>query len=144
MNRKKSKRVPRSAIQRSDKKEVRLQQTNIDTKPSWRFSTVDKNGPFSWPIGTDKELDIVGRLHNFDSMEWAEIEGPNNHFIEISKLSTEAKNRLKEIQQDDVDQVFSLRLKGKPRIICIRDRNIAKLLWFDPDHKVCPSKKKHT
>ncbi|MGR8935065.1 MAG: hypothetical protein ACU837_11845 [Gammaproteobacteria bacterium] len=118
--------------------------TNIDNKPSWRFSTVDKNGPFAWPTGKPEELEIVGKLHSFDSMTWSDIEGADHHSISISKLSKEAQKRLQEIKQDDIDEFFSFRMQGKPRIICIRDRNIAKLLWFDPNHQVCPSTKKHT
>ncbi len=144
MGKGKPKSVPQLATQRSDKKEVRSNSALLDSKPSWRFSTVDRNGPFAWPIGTKQELEIVGKLHSFDSMEWSNIEGPDHHFIDLSKLSIQAKDRLQQIKQDDIDQVFSLHLQGKPRIICIRDRHIAKLLWFDPEHQVCPSKKKHT
>ena len=77
-------------------------------------------------------------------MEWTEIAGSDHHSIPVSKLSNEAQKRLEEIKQDDIDEIFSFHLQGKPRIICIRDLSIAKLLWFDPEHKVCPSQKKHT
>ncbi len=33
---------------------------------------------------------------------------------------------------------------GKQRIWGIKDRNILKVLWWDPDHEVCPSLKKYT
>jgi len=144
MARKKIKNVPNKATFRKQTKDVRTPSINIDSKPSWRFSTVDKAGPFSWPIGTTEELNIVSKLHNFDSMEWAKIEGKNHHFINVSDLEKPARDRLCEIGQDDVDQVFSFRLQGEQRIFCLRDRHIAKLLWFDPKHKVCLSKKKHT
>lgn len=140
----KKKEIPKSLTSRPDNKSARANIAQTDSKPSWRFSTVDKNGPFAWPIGKDKELEIVGKLHNFDSMEWSEIVGSDHHSISVIKLSNEARDRLTAIQQDDIDEVFSFHLQGKPRIICIRDRNIAKLLWYDPEHKVCPSNKKNT
>ena len=144
MKKNKTHNVPDSAISRTDQKNVRITPAQIDSKPSWRFSTVDKSGPFAWPIGSEEELEIVGKLHHFDSMQWSDIEGTDHHSIDIDKLSKEAKKRLQQINQDDIDEVFSFHLQGKPRIICIRDRHIAKLLWFDKNHKVCPSKKKST
>lgn len=140
----KKRKIPNAAISREGQNNVRMTSALMDLKPSWRFSTVDKGGPFAWPIGQKEELEIVGKLHHFDSMLWSEIEGDDHHFINIGSLSKEAQQRLQDIKQDDVDEVFSFHLKGKPRIICIRDRHIAKLLWFDKEHKVCPSKKKGT
>ncbi|MFK0572772.1 hypothetical protein [Endozoicomonas sp.] len=125
-------------------KQVRTPSQHIDSRPSWRFSTVDREGPFAWPSGQDIELDIVQKLHSFDSMEWSEIRGKHHHAISVNSLSRAAQERLLAIRQDDIDEVFSFHLKGKSRIFCIRDRHIAKLLWYDPEHRVCPSKLKHT
>ena len=144
MKKNKTHNVPNSAVSRTDQRNVRINPAQIDSKPSWRFSTVDKSGPFAWPIGSQEELEIVAKLHHFDSMQWSDIEGTDHHSIDVDKLSKEAKKRLQQINQDDIDEVFSFHLKGKPRIICIRDRHIAKLLWFDKEHKVCLSKKKNT
>ncbi len=137
------KNVPPSATARRHEKNVRSSSPQIDPYPSWRFSTVDKNGPFAWPKGDPIELEIVKKLHDFDSMKWSEIVGRDHHSLSPDSLSGEATRRLQEIgRDDDIDSVFSFHLQGEPRIICIRDRNVAKLLWFDSEHKVCPSKKK--
>jgi len=77
-------------------------------------------------------------------MRWQEIEGADHHAIGVDRLSKEAQNRLAEIRQDDLDEVFSFHFSGKPRIIGIREMNVIKLLWWDPEHQVCPSIKKHT
>lgn len=140
----KGKKVPQAAINRADTKNVRFQETTVSDRPSWRFSTVDLAGPFSWPKGKDQELKILEKLHHFDSMKWHEIEGDDHHLIGLEALSKEAVKRLTEIHQDDVDEVFSFHFSGRPRIIGIRDRGIVKLLWWDPNHQVCPSKKKGT
>ncbi len=71
----KRKKVP--ASNRPDRKQVRIP-SHPDTgkgRPSWRFSTVHKSGPFAWPAGQDTEIKILGRLREFDGMGWAEIEG---------------------------------------------------------------------
>lgn len=141
---KSKKSIPRSVSERPDRKEVRTGQEHRDGKPSWRFSTADKAGPFPWPSDGQKRAEILDKLHDLDSMHWSEIAGPVHHSISVDKLSSDAQKRLTEISQDDIDEVFSFRLSGKQRLICIRSLDIAKILWYDPEHLVCISTKKHT
>ena len=140
----KAKKTPASATSRKDTKTVRTHEVRHSQRPSWRFSTVDLNGPFVWPVGAAVEVQILRKLQQFDSMNWHEIEGPDHHAIGVDRLSKEAQARLTEIKQDDTDEVFSFHFSGKPRIIGIRDMNVVKLLWWDPEHLVCPSQKKNT
>jgi hypothetical protein len=117
-----------------------------EKRPVWRFQIVDFEGPFGWLECKPrvKLRDVIQKLGNFESMKWHEIEGSQSHFISVESLSKPAQDRLLEIGQEDIDQVFSLRLMGAERVIGIRDRWILKLLWWDPNHEVCPSKLKHT
>lgn len=138
------KRIPKSVSKRSDSKEVRIPPILSEDKPSWRFSTVDRDGPYAWPNDPTVKVDILDKLHGFDSMRWCEIAGDRHHSISVDSLSSDAKKRLSEISQDDVDEVFSFALGGKPRLICIRTLHVAKVLWYDQEHSVCPSHKKHT
>jgi hypothetical protein len=139
----KHKGVPQVATSRSQDKTARIADLPFQVTPSWSFSTVDKNGPFAWPKGKEAESKIVSKLHDFDSMKWSEIEGSDHHHLTPDSLSKEAVKRLHEIKkEDEIDSIFSFHLQGGVRIICIRDRGVAKLLWYDTDHKVCPSKKK--
>lgn len=77
-------------------------------------------------------------------MRWNDISNSDHHAIAIERLSKEAQQRLAEIKQDDIDEIFSFHFSGKRRIIGIRDMSIVKLLWWDPDHLVCLSLKKNT
>lgn len=86
--------VASKAISKPDTKKVKGIPQKIDDKPVWRFSTVDKSGPFAWPKGEVEELTIVGKLHDFDSMTWNEIEGKQHHLLSTSCLSKEALDRL--------------------------------------------------
>lgn len=148
MGKKKSKKVPKSATSAPQSKKVKIphsQHQLREGKPSWRFSTADKSGPFAWPKGRPEEAEIIEKLHSFDSMTWADIEGKKHHFLSVTSLSKEAITRLEKIQRDDeYENLFSFHLQGKPRIICIRHNDVAQLLWHDPEHKVAPSKKKGT
>lgn len=76
-------------------------------------------------------------------MTWAEIEkacggrshGNASHFVKVAKISKKASARLKEIKQEDTEDIFSLRIEGKVRIYGIRDNAVLKILWFDPWHE---------
>lgn len=148
MARKNGKSVPEKATNRSQTKVVKTnknQHIRREGRPSWRFSTVDRDGPFAWPKGLAEESVIVDKLHSFDSMTWADIQGKQHHALSAASLSKEAKRRLEEIELDDeIENLFSFHIQGKPRIICIRHNDLALLLWHDPNHQVAPSKKKHT
>jgi hypothetical protein len=80
-------------------------------------------------------------------MTWQEIrirDKDKNHAIPVADLTREAQDRLAEIGQDDVDELFSLRLSAKERIFGILDESVMRVLWWDPDHRVCPSPKRRT
>ena len=144
MGNKNGKGVPKSAVSRKTTKDARSVPQQEHRRPVWRFSSVDHGGPFPWPVNTQVELDILQKLRHFDAMVWGEIEGTDHHAIDVAKLSPEAKARLQEIRQDDISEVFSFHFSGKRRIVGVRAQGVVRLLWWDPEHKVCPSKKKHT
>ena len=95
---------------------------------------------------------LYPKLKEFEKLTWEEIEKQTygkdgkskNHPIEKSKLIKEAQDRLKVLNQDDIDEIYSLRLDGQLRIMGIRENNCLKILWIDTNHEICPSNKKHT
>ena len=110
----------------------------------WAFSIVDQEGTWGWRTEAARAWwsDILPKLQNFESMTWATImqaaggraKGTNNHPVPVEELTKQAKNRLLQIKQDDVSELFSLRLDSTKRIYGIRDRRALKLLWYDPYH----------
>ena len=114
---------------------------------SWHIRIIDRGGQWGWTkIDNLNTLwgDIFSKMSNFETMKWSEILNRNNHPILVSEICHKAQKRLKELKQDDVDEIVSLHLTGTKRIWGIRDQNILKILWWDPDHTVYPSIKKHT
>jgi hypothetical protein len=88
---------------------------------------------------------VLGKLGNFETMTWAEIEAAGSHLVRNdSGLSKAARDRLAEIELDEADTLFSLRLGGQPRIWGIRMGGVLKVMWWDPKHEVYPAPKKHT
>jgi len=77
-------------------------------------------------------------------MKWSEILGDRHHRVFVSDIIRKAQDRLVEIEQSDIDQLYSLAISGDKRIWGIRDRHIFKVLWWDPKHEICPSLLRHT
>jgi hypothetical protein len=78
-------------------------------------------------------------------MTWAEIEGKTgSHFVGYSDLCKDAQDRLTALQKDEQAQLFSTRITGEKRLWGFRDIAILRVLWWDPNHSVCPSLKKGT
>lgn len=114
--------------------------------PVWLVGDIDLDGPFGWrEVEKDLFIDeILPKIRNFERMTWGEILGRRNHAIPISHLSKAAKKRLQERKLDDIEELVSLHLTGLQRVWGIRSQRELRLLWWDPDHGVCPSHKKHT
>ena len=110
---------------------------------------MDVEGPFGWCQpnipGADILLAIRKKLSDFETMLWRDIRTSSNHHpIPVAKLCKEAQDRLKQIGQDDIDELFSFRLTGKERLFGILDAEVLWILWWDPLHLSHPSLKKHT
>ncbi len=108
----------------------------------WRVSIIDRDGPWGWNSISGDTLwkDVYSKLINFETMTFQEIKD-GSHLVPVSDLIPKAQKRLVEIDQDDTDELYSLRLTGEKRIWGIQDRSIFKILWWDPSHEVCPSNK---
>lgn len=112
---------------------------------SWHLSLAETVDPFGWhriDIGA-----LRAKLAVFEGKTWNEVlvaDSRRNHSVQQDALCKTARDRLAAIGQDDVDDLVSLRLTGTERIWGIRHKHILKILWWDPEHEVCPSQKKHS
>jgi hypothetical protein len=115
--------------------------------PSWRFLRSQMAHPWGWHDLTQKELHYVReKLIAFEGRTWSDIlvrSEKLNHPIAIDKLCKQARDRLSQLQVF-VDEVVSLHLSSTERIIGIMENGAFSVLWWDPDHQVCPSRKKNT
>ncbi len=113
---------------------------------AWHLRIVDKGGRWGWN-GVDQTTFwkvIFPRISGFETMTYGEILGKTHHEIRRCDIIEKARARLRKIEQDDVDHLVSLHITGEKVIWGIRDQNIFKVLWWDPNHEICPSAKKHT
>ncbi|WP_372570340.1 hypothetical protein [Ruegeria jejuensis] len=113
---------------------------------AWRFNAVDRGGPFAWSNLTDPAhyKAAVEKLAGFEVMSEADLSAAGCHAIPLEHLSKAAQHRLIELELDDLDALYSFRLTGKARVFGVARHHYLRVLWYDPDHLVCSSHKKHT
>ena len=102
--------------------------------------------PFGWHT-VDKEtiLSIRTKLSQFETMTWGSIlNGKNHHNVEVDRLCSAARKRLDEMKQYDLEEILSLHLSGKERVWGILAEGVCTVLWWDPEHQICPALLKHT
>ena len=111
----------------------------ISMNLAWKMSVIDLNGPWGWSEVSGRELLIITkRLKELEVMNLSEIEATGSHEIPKDKICGAAQARLAQIHQDDTDLLFSIRVMKRKRAWGIRDGNVVKLIWWDPDHTVYP------
>jgi len=113
--------------------------------PTFSFSRIDIGGPWCWSeLTPDHIRQAFLRLGQFEAMTWQQLRQARCHLISVDQLTGDAQRRLQELYLDDFDALWSLRLTGRRRIWCAPSGRVLLLLWWDPDHQVCPSELRHT
>ena len=118
--------------------------------PCWSFRILQLQGPYGWERASANDLKAVAeRLGHFEAMKWGELvtlPGNPNHLVSVDDLGREARQEFERIfhPQDQVDELMSLRLDARKRVWGRLDHDTPalQLLWWDPEHQVCPSIKK--
>ncbi len=120
-------------------------------KFDWSLELADYHG--SWGFTTevfrrDWCHEILPKLQHFEQRKWAEIanetsgrrSGTRHHHVAIEDLIKNARKDLKQLELEDLDELYSLRLDGKKRLYGVVHGNRFKIVWYDTKHEVCPSK----
>lgn len=85
---------------------------------------------------------IVQALQGYEGLTWYEVrEKRHCHPWGIDDIPKECFNRLEE-RQIDIEQLYQIALGERRRIIGYKDRRIFYLMWWDAEHKFCPTKAK--
>lgn len=113
---------------------------------SWRLSECDRGGAWAWTKLSDppRYKNVMEKLQEFERRNWDEITKSGSHPIAVSRIERRAQNRLRKIHKDDVDELMSFRLTGRERVWCVKQLSVMKILWWDPDHEICPAPRKRT
>jgi hypothetical protein len=114
-------------------------------QPEFKSEQMDNEGPWGWNYFNSAHLqELFQKIFESQKLSWQDLRNNGSHFVNREDLCSEAQKRLTNIQKEDLDQLFSLRIMGRKRIWGIKEGNILWFLWWDPNHEVCPSSKKHT
>jgi hypothetical protein len=121
---------------------------NSDDRLCWRFRHADHDSRWCIHQAADDLCSILGQLANLESMTVGEAfpgGGYPGKEYEVESIPTrEALDRLEAIGLADMTKISVLRLGGMPRLYGFRDKNIFHVVWWDPQHEIWPSRKKHT
>lgn len=118
---------------------------DVGLKPDFRTSKMDIDSKWGWDRFDSKLLkDFLNQLFECQKLTWQELNGKGSHLVNITQIIPEAKKRLDLLQLDDWEELYSLRIGGKQRIWGLKEGGILWILWWDPNHEICPSNKKHT
>jgi hypothetical protein len=119
--------------------------------PKWRLSLldVDHAGSWSWAVDEAALRQITAFLSQMERLTWTEIQSQmfnskkgshrKHHPMQLGLLCSEARERLRALRLDDVDELFRFRLGNMSRLWGVVDADgIFYPVWWDPKHKVYP------
>ncbi len=137
---------PRAATLPQDDKSARAAIfNNAHSCVEFRSNQMDIDGSWGWKgLSPSCIQDLLGKIFELQKLTWQNLNQNGSHVIQIVKIIPSAQKRLQQLEKDDLDELYSLRISGKKRIWGIKEGNIFWLLWWDPEHEICPSLKKHT
>lgn len=116
----------------------------------FRFDQIDLEGPWCLTnIQKEHHVDLLRRLRELESMTVFEVFNGNNapgtDYGNVEACPNPALvRRLTEIGRDAIDGVSRIAINGKRRLYGIRTGHEFSILWWDPEHEIWPSRKKHT
>lgn len=81
---------------------------------------------------------IVRRLNDLETMAWQEITKRTScHPMPVQNICSKAQSRINELFKD-IDTLHQIDVSEFGRVWGFRDRSMFYLIWYDPDHTVCP------
>jgi hypothetical protein len=112
---------------------------------SWRFGHADNGGRWAWSKASGASLErIMKRLATFEAVDYGHGIKDVLSRVFTNKLAPSARQRLSELQRDDVEILYGWHITGKERLWCAEYDGMMCVLWWDAKHEVYPVEKKHT
>jgi hypothetical protein len=122
--------------------------SNSDERICWRFEHMDHDGPWGFNgLGDAGWRSLMTCLASFESMTMHEafaMGGPGKDY-DIDLIPTaRARERLEVLGFGDQTKISRFQLAGKPRLYGFRVGHVFHAVFWDPEHQIWPSQKKHT
>ena len=89
---------------------------------------------------------VLQQLGAFESMTISEVfKGSPGKDYNVEEIPTrQARDRLYAIGLADMTKISRLQLGGQERLYGFRADNVFHVIWWDPEHQIWPSRKRHT
>lgn len=134
---------------RTPRKAHTFNPTNPTGKVVLQFGRFDIDGQWCLSkITPDDMRTLLGRIRSIETMSVTEAfnngDEPGKDYSIADLPSKAARERLVELKYDDEDQISRLRVTGRGRLYGFRRDERFYALWWDPEHAIYPTKKKHT
>lgn len=128
-------------------------------RPVFCFKHAQVNCDPRWAFrpATDEAAELLEFLRLMAQSTWAEIESmrtggkdrhKKHHDLEVDAppFDSQAVRDLEKAKlgQEFGETMFRFRLSGEKRLWGFRNHATFHVVWWDPDHKVCPTEKNHT
>ncbi|WP_444962762.1 hypothetical protein [Nocardiopsis sp. M1B1] len=115
----------------------------------WRFEHVDHEGPWGFSEVAGEDLcDLLRKLWDFERMSVRELFHQSGGLAKSYDLeglpNKQAKERLEHLRLADQTRISRLRMNGPGRLYGFVDENVFHVVFWDPEHAIWPSAKKHT
>lgn len=120
---------------------------NSGTRISWRFQCFDWSG--RWRFADLDDFKVVeAQLRMFETQTINELfhngKEPGKKY-EVARLPCkEALERLEALGLSDQDEICRLRLSGTKRLYGFLVGTVFHIVFWDPEHEIWPTEKKHT
>ena len=114
----------------------------------WRIQRLQLVDPYGWRAITPDQLAYIKtKLAEFEAKDWNPIfvtEKQHNHPTDVASFDCPQAREWMRRNMPTEDVLWTLRLSGKERIWGILRDGVFHLLFWDPNHQIKASEKKHT
>ncbi|WP_120523025.1 hypothetical protein [Arthrobacter celericrescens] len=133
-------------------KVLSVQPVAIDDKLfKWSAQEVDHehSGEWDWDLSPKETADLLDLLSRTSELTWREVKELTfnasrrsralHHAQPVGSICEAAQRRLHDIGRGDQEEVFRLRHGNLIRVWGVLEGPVFSILWYDRNHKVCPS-----
>jgi hypothetical protein len=123
----------------------RLHDPNVFESTYFRWRATDEyidydDDEWGWGQATIQDFfqKILPRLQEYENWTWSEIfKRKSCHYWDINDIPTKARNKLKK-KYPQHDTFHQIDVEQPCRLLGWRDRHTLFLIWYDPNHTICP------
>ena len=144
---------PKPQVSKRTNKSEDTAESYYDKYPRWMFQRCDfDHSKWGMLCNSGKLTDFFRYLSNLECQKWGEIltdksgrrSNTRNHHIPLTDIIREAQKRATEINVDEFDDLCSIAVSGRMRVWGYIIDGLFYIIWFDPEHEIYPSEKRHT